>query len=30
MKDGDTEHPPNEGLEWEDFEIGRSYDDEIC
>ena len=28
--DGDIEHPPNEGFEWGDLEIDRSYDDELC
>ena len=27
--DGNIEHPPNEGLDWDDFEIDRSYDDEL-
>ena len=26
----DIEHPPDEVLEWEDLEIDRSYDDELC
>ena len=27
--DRDIEHPPNEGLDWDDFEIDRSYDDKL-
>ena len=27
MLDGDTKHPPNEGLEWECLEIDRSDHD---